>query len=131
MNYNRDMGVKILTTHPRGKNGVNIDRKKYNIVRAAILEVLSSFGEVTFMTLMAELEDALMSKFDGSIGWYTTTVNLTWKHAARSNAFQVPNHSVSDLLENSSLPWKIDESYFPCVHSCNVSCFHVDQLRKR
>ena len=51
------------------------------------------------MTLMAELEDALMSKFDGSIGWYITTVNLTWKHAARSNAFQVPNHSVSDLLK--------------------------------
>jgi len=70
------MDNKILTIHPQGKNGVKIDRNKYNIVRAAILEVLSSVEETTFTALMADVEVPLNGKFDGSIGWYTTTVKL-------------------------------------------------------
>jgi len=31
---------KILTKHPLGKNGKNIDRQKYEAVREAILAVL-------------------------------------------------------------------------------------------
>ena len=31
---------KILTRHPRGKRGVNIDRDKYETLRKAILAVL-------------------------------------------------------------------------------------------
>ena len=45
------MGEKILTKHPGGKQGVNIDREKYETIKTAIIEVLEKGGEVTFKDL--------------------------------------------------------------------------------
>jgi len=67
---------KILTLHPQGKQGVNIDKVKYDAMRSAIVESLGEQGEMTF----GELNDAVGKKlegvFDGSIDWYYTTVKL-------------------------------------------------------
>ena len=69
------MTDKILTQHPQGKRGVNIDRAKYDAVRDAIMEALGG-GELTHRELLAGVEQALEGSFDGSIGWYMETVKL-------------------------------------------------------
>ena len=71
------MSEKIETLHPHPyKQGVNIDRKKYDIIRAAIVSALSESGEMTFSQLTKTIEQNLADQFEGSIPWYTTTVKL-------------------------------------------------------
>lgn len=70
------MSDKILTQHPEGKHGVNIDRTKYDQVRSAILDALAGPGELTFQELNEAVGRRLEGRFDGSIGWYFTTVKL-------------------------------------------------------
>lgn len=70
------MGEKIMTVHPQGKQGVNIDRDKYDTLRAAILDILAQRGEMTFRELDAAVEERLSGKFEGAVGWYFTTVKL-------------------------------------------------------
>ena len=71
------MGTKIMTLHPDPhKEGVRIDKGRYEIMAAAILEALESQGEASFNQLRALVEAELAGKFEGSIGWYFTTVKL-------------------------------------------------------
>ena len=70
------MTQKILTQHPAGKQGVNIDRAKYNAVKAAIIDALEEQGEATFTGLGEVVEAQLTGNFDGSISWYYTSVKL-------------------------------------------------------
>lgn len=70
------MPEKITTLHPEGKEGVNIDLNKYNIIKDAILELLESHGSMTFNTLTKTLEFNLADSFEGSIPWYVTTIKL-------------------------------------------------------
>ncbi|MBN1305870.1 MAG: hypothetical protein JXA13_15645 [Anaerolineales bacterium] len=70
------MGDRILTLHPRGKAGSNIDKVKYEKVRAVILEVLQECGAITLKDLLLAVDEKLSGNFDGSIGWYTTTIKL-------------------------------------------------------
>jgi hypothetical protein len=70
------MAESILTLHPQGKNGVNISRQKYDLIRQAILEVLQAREEVTFKGLTESVRRRLEGNFDGSISWYVTTVKL-------------------------------------------------------
>ena len=68
---------KIQTLHPDPeKQGVNIDKSKYEIMRLAILEILQSQGEMTFQGLMDAVNEKLTGNFAGSIGWYYTTVKI-------------------------------------------------------
>ncbi len=67
---------RILTLHPQGKRGVNIEKEKYRIVREAIIGVLKEEGTVTFNGLMKGVLSRLRGRFRGSIGWYVTTVKL-------------------------------------------------------
>ncbi len=70
------MEEKILTLHPQsGKQGVNISKPKYDMVKRAILDSLSQ-REMTFRGLIEEVENKLKGQFDGSISWYVTTVKL-------------------------------------------------------
>lgn len=69
-------GQKILTLHPEGKQGVNIDLTKYNQIREAILGVLAEQGTLAFGELGDVIEQRLSGRFDGSVGWYYTTVKL-------------------------------------------------------
>jgi hypothetical protein len=71
------MADRIQTKNPdKSKQGVNIDRLKYNVVKDAIVGTLRAKGEMTFDELAQAVERKLHGKFDGSIRWYFTTVKL-------------------------------------------------------
>jgi hypothetical protein len=70
------MEDRILTLHPEGKQGVNISKRKYNIMRQAIIECLSQGEELTYSQLANAVEERLAGQFDGSLRWYFTTVKL-------------------------------------------------------
>ncbi len=69
--------ARILTKHPdKTKQGVAISKAKYETIRAAIVKALRAKGEMTFADLSRAVSKALKGKFEGSIGWYVTTVKL-------------------------------------------------------
>lgn len=70
------MEDRILTRHPQGKQGVNIERKKYEQMRTLILELLSIHSPIGFTPLMKIVEREISGSFDGSVSWYFTTVKL-------------------------------------------------------
>lgn len=70
------MAKQILALHPDGKRGVNISKQKYDMMRRTILTIVQQRGEITFNDLMDAVSAELTGKFEGSIGWYTTTVKL-------------------------------------------------------
>lgn len=85
------MGEKIMTLHPDGKQGVNIDRAKYDVIRRAILDSLAEQGEIPFSQLNAAVAARLSAPFEGSIGWYTISVKLDLE--ARGEIERVPGRS--------------------------------------
>ncbi len=70
------MSDRIMTLHPTGKQGTNIDRTKYEAMKQAILTTLQEHEDLTFRQLQGFVENKLNGNFDGSIGWYYTTVKL-------------------------------------------------------
>ena len=66
---------KILTKHPLGKSGKNIDKKKYETLKKAILSALRN-KELTHTELFKQLNKKLRGKFSGNISWYAETVKL-------------------------------------------------------
>jgi len=66
---------KILTTHPLGKSGKNIDRQKYETLKKAILSTLQK-KELTHTELFDRLSKNLKGKVSGNISWYAETVKL-------------------------------------------------------
>ena len=71
------MDEKIQTLHPDpGKQGVRIDRGKYELVAQAIQEIIRQQGEISFNGLMQAVNERLQGKMAGSISWYVTTVKL-------------------------------------------------------
>ncbi|MFW9802882.1 MAG: DUF6958 family protein [Candidatus Thorarchaeota archaeon] len=70
------MNDRILTLHPAGKSGVNIERAKYDQIKSAILTSLQEVEVLGFKDLREMVQSKLSSKFNGSISWYYTTVKL-------------------------------------------------------
>jgi hypothetical protein len=66
---------KILTKHPEGKKGVNIDKAKYDVIKKAIIESLEK-EELSYTQITKFVKDKLDDSFEGSIGWYVETVKL-------------------------------------------------------
>jgi hypothetical protein len=66
---------KILTKHPLGKSGKNIDKQKYETLKKAILSALQK-KELTQTVLFSQLNKTLKGKFSGNISWYGETVKL-------------------------------------------------------
>lgn len=66
---------KILTKHPLGKSGRNIDRNKYDTLKKAIVSALRKDG-LTHTELFDRLNKSLKGKFSGNISWYGETVKL-------------------------------------------------------
>jgi hypothetical protein len=66
---------KILSKHPSGKSGKNIDKQKYEMLKKAILSALRN-KELTHTELFNKLNKSLKSKFSGNISWYGETVKL-------------------------------------------------------
>ncbi|HLF74424.1 MAG TPA: hypothetical protein VI524_08770 [Anaerolineales bacterium] len=83
------MKDRIRTLHPEKKQGVNISREKYEIIRKAIVSILRGKKEMTFMNLSREVEKELNGNFEGSVTWYVTTVKLDLE--ARGEIKRVPN----------------------------------------
>ncbi len=79
----------IRTLHPEKKQGVNISKEKYEIIRKAILSTLRSHKEMTFMNLSRAVEKEVNGNFEGSVTWYVTTVKLDLE--ARGQVKRVPN----------------------------------------
>ena len=67
---------KIMTLHPAGKQGVNIDKTKYDTVRQAIEQTLQAQPGVTFSQLTDAVGQRVGDSFDGSVRWYVTSVKL-------------------------------------------------------
>ncbi len=67
---------RILTRHLQGKQGVNISKQQYHVMKNAILESLEGRGEIALQTLHDEVKRKLARRFEGSISWYFTTVKL-------------------------------------------------------
>lgn len=53
-----------------------IIKDKYDTVRDAIIDVLKEKDELSFYPLIRAVAEKLKGKFEGSIGWHTTTVKL-------------------------------------------------------
>ncbi|HEX9389389.1 MAG TPA: hypothetical protein VF918_23895 [Anaerolineales bacterium] len=83
------MRETIRTLRPDKKQGVKISKEKYEMIREAILCVLQSQKEITFMNLSRAVEKEVNGNFEGSVTWYVTTVNLDLE--ARGQIKRVPN----------------------------------------
>ena len=79
----------IRTLHPEKKQGVNISKEKYDIIRKAILSTLNTQKEISFMNLSRAVEKEVNGTFNGSVMWYVTTVKLDLE--ARGELKRVPN----------------------------------------
>ncbi len=66
---------KILTKHPHGKNGRNINKQTYNLFKDTMLKILSN-NELTHTELLKQINLNLKDKFSGNISWYAETVKL-------------------------------------------------------
>jgi hypothetical protein len=89
------MEDKILTLHPEGKQGTNIDKTKYNLVRQTILDMVGTNEGITFTEMTAGVEEKLAGNFDGSIPWYVTTVKLDLE--ARGELERIPGSRPQQL----------------------------------
>ena len=70
-------GERILTLHPDpNKEGVNIDKEKYESMRETIIDELQVRNEMSFTELGDAINKKLEGNFSGSISWYYTTVKL-------------------------------------------------------
>ena len=79
----------VHTLHPEKKQGVNISKEKYEIIRKAIMVILRAQKEISFMNLSRAVEKEVDGKFEGSVMWYVTTVKLDLE--ARGTLKRVPN----------------------------------------
>ena len=79
----------IRTLHPEKKQGVNISKEKYDIIRKAILSTMRTQKEISFMNLSRAVEKEVNGTFNGSVMWYVTTVKLDLE--ARGEIKRVPN----------------------------------------
>jgi len=70
------MKETIRTLHPQKKQGVKISKEKYEMIRKAILCVLETKKEISFMNLSRAVEKEVNGNFEGSVTWYVTTVKL-------------------------------------------------------
>lgn len=71
---------RIMTLHPQGKQGVRIEKDKYDAMAAALLEVIPGNEPGVRFT---ELEELLAPHLpqdvyteDVSVSWYLTTIKL-------------------------------------------------------
>ena len=89
------MEEKILTLHPEGKAGVNILKRRYDIIADFIISTLQKKREVSFQDLTDLAVDKLQSKFDGKIVWYMVTIKLDLE--ARNIIERIPKTSPHKL----------------------------------
>ncbi len=97
---------RIMTLHPQKKNGVRIDRRKYDVMRDALLRVIPRRAEgVAF----ADLPDLVRARLDPkvftadvSVNWYVVTVKQDLE--ARGLIEQVPKSRPQRLRRTPAAP---------------------------
>ncbi|GAB1857697.1 hypothetical protein MHTCC0001_25340 [Flavobacteriaceae bacterium MHTCC 0001] len=67
---------KIMTLHPQGKAGVNILKRRYDVIKNFILDTVTSHGEITYEKVNDMAIEQLSNTFDGKVPWYVVTVKL-------------------------------------------------------
>ena len=67
---------RIMTLHPQGKKGVNILRKKYELIKDFILAEIQDHGDISYQDLDEIAVKKLSPTFDGKVGWYVVSVKL-------------------------------------------------------
>ena len=82
---------KILTLHPKGKKGVNILRRRYDVIMDYILKTVQEAGDISFEDLSDKAEEDLTESFDGKVLWYIVTVKLDLE--ARGMIERIPRTS--------------------------------------
>jgi hypothetical protein len=69
-----------MTQHPEGKQGVNISKAKYDVMRDAMVDEMvdemRGKGEVPLKEIREAVEKKIKGKFEGVILWYFETVKL-------------------------------------------------------
>lgn len=86
---------KILTLHPDGKTGVNILKRRYDVISKFILKTIKQKKEITFQDLTDLAVDKLSESFDGKVIWYIVTVKLDLE--ARKIIERIPKTSPHKL----------------------------------
>ncbi|MTI32336.1 DUF6958 family protein [Xanthovirga aplysinae] len=89
------MEEKILTLHPDGKKGVNILRRRYEVIKDFILKVIEEQQEISFEDLTDLAVSKLKDSFDGKVIWYMVTVKLDLE--ARKVIERIPKTSPHKL----------------------------------
>ena len=87
--------AKILTLHPDGKTGVNILKRRYDVISKFILKTIKQKKEITFQELTDLAVNQLSESFDGKIIWYMVTVKLDLE--ARKIIERIPKTSPHKL----------------------------------
>jgi len=85
---------KILTLHPQGKKGVNISRKKYDLIKDFIIDTIQKEKEISYQDLN-DLAENKLTDFDGSVPWYIVSVKLDLE--ARNIIERIPKTSPHQL----------------------------------
>jgi hypothetical protein len=67
---------KIFTLHPEGKMGVNILKRRYDLIKDFIIHTIGQHGEISFKDLTNLAVESLTETFDGKVNWYLVTVKL-------------------------------------------------------
>ncbi|SDL22194.1 DUF6958 family protein [Kriegella aquimaris] len=86
---------KIMTLHPQGKTGVNILKRRYDIIRNFIIDTIKNHTEITYQNLTDLAVEKLSNSFDGKVVWYIVTVKLDLE--ARNIIERIPKTSPHKL----------------------------------
>lgn len=86
---------QIMTLHPQGKKGVNILKRRYDLIKEYILETIQKEEVITFKKLGEMATKDLSSTFDGKVLWYIVTVKLDLE--ARKIIERIPKTSPHQL----------------------------------
>ena len=100
---------RIMTRHPQGKDGVNILKRRYEIIKKFILETIQKHGEITYSELNDLAVEKLTASFDGKVTWYIVTVKLDLE--ARNTIDRIPKTSPHKLRMKSYKPMKTIDEY--------------------
>ena len=70
------MEEKFMTLHPKGKKGTNILKRRYDIIKENMLDIISKEGDIAYEDLSDKMIERLQDSFDGKVVWYVVTVKL-------------------------------------------------------
>ena len=92
---------KIMTLHPQGKKGVNILKRRYDLISDFILKTIKKRNEISFEELADLAVDELSRCFNGKVVWCMVTVKLDLE--ARKIIERIPKTSPHKLKLSGKL----------------------------